>query len=117
MIHHQETRDGVSVTFLQGVLDLQTSRDFTALFDDFQKKGCRNIVLDLADVSFIDSQSLSLIITQAIQAREEGGNIRFSRVPPRLMRVFELVGLHDVLEFFDDVDSAVQAFSRSSPEY
>ncbi|MBP7633254.1 STAS domain-containing protein [Candidatus Ozemobacteraceae bacterium] len=116
MIHHQETRDGVFVTYLQGVLDLQTSRDFTALFDDFQKKGCRNIVLDLADVSFIDSQSLSLIITQAIQAREGGGNIRLSRVPERLMRVFELVGLHDVLEFFGDVESAVQAFSGASRE-
>ncbi len=116
MIHHQETRDGVSVTFLQGVLDLQTSRDFTALFDDFQKKGSWNIVLDLADVSFIDSQSLSLIITQAIQAREEGGNIRLSRVPSRLMRVFELVGLDEVLEFFDDVEPAVQAFARGSRE-
>lgn len=116
MIHHQETRDDVSVTFLQGVLDLQTSRDFAALFEDFQNKACRSIVLDLADVSFIDSQTLSLIITQAIQAREEGGNIRLSRVPPRLMRVFELVGLDEVLEFFDDVESAVQAFSRASRE-
>jgi len=116
MIICQETRDGVSIVFLRGVLDFQTAREFTLLFENVQKSDCRNIVLDLADVEFIDSQSLSLIITQALHFRKLGGDVRLCRVPPRLMRVFELVRLGDVLEFFDDHELAIQSFARGSRE-
>lgn len=114
MKFHQEDReDGVSITFLKGILDFQSVREFGHLFEEFQKRDCRKIILDLAEVEFIDSQSLSLIITHAVHVRKQGGDVRVSSVPPRIMRVFELVGMDEVLEFYPDHDLAVRSFGRN----
>ena len=107
----QEVRNGVSIAYLKGELDLQMLRTFNLLFEEFSEQNVLKIVLDFGEVSFIDSQSLTTIITKAIAIRKKGGDIKISRIAPPILRVFELVRMKDIIDFYPDTESAIEAFS------
>lgn len=111
MKFRQEIRNGISITYLTGELDLQMMKAFNLLFEEFSEQNVTRIVLDFAEVSFIDSQSLTTIITKAIAVRKKGGDIKISRISPPILRVFELVRMKDIIDFYSDTESAVKAFS------
>ncbi len=111
----QEFRSGVAVAFLEEGLDLQTAREFGLLFEGLASQNCRRIVLDLAGVPFIDSHSLAMIIGQAIHLRKLGGDVKLSRVPQAILRIFELVRMKEILEFYPDLDEAVRSFGETAP--
>jgi len=106
----QETRNGISITYLRGELDLQTIREFNKLFEDYREHMINRIILDLGEVTFIDSQSLATIINQSTHMRKQGGDIKLTRVPENILRMFELVRMKDVLDFLPDIEQALKAF-------
>jgi len=53
----------------------------------------RILQVDLANVTFIDSTGLSALVVAHRQLEEAGGELRLVSVPPKVHRVFELVGL------------------------
>ncbi|NLI75525.1 MAG: STAS domain-containing protein [Candidatus Riflebacteria bacterium] len=114
MTFQEQERNGVMVIQLGGALDLLTARDFRLMWERLQERDCHRIVLDLAGVDFIDSQSLAIIISQAIHCRKLGGDVKVAAVQPQILRVFELVRMKDVLDFHDDPELAVQSFSPSA---
>lgn len=63
--------------------------------------GAKKIVLDLSDLEFIDSMGIHFVVTAHERAKQEGK--AFTIVPggPQVSRVFNLVGLDDVLPFAD----------------
>ena len=67
------------------------------------------VVVDLAEVTFIDSAGLGALVGAHRRMREEGGRLRIVRPPALVARAFELTGLDDVLELHDDRDQALAA--------
>ena len=63
--------------------------------------GARKIVLDLSDLEFIDSMGIHFVVTAHQAAEAEGREFRIVRGGPQVTRVFDLVGLSDVLPFED----------------
>lgn len=63
--------------------------------------GAKKIVLDLSDLEFIDSLGIHFVVTAHEQAKREGRTLTIVRGGPQVTRVFELVGLDDVLPFAD----------------
>jgi anti-anti-sigma factor len=62
------------------------------------------IVLDLAQVSFMDSTGLRMVITADQRARDRGGTLRIVHVPAPVRRLFDLVGIAERLEIVDVLD-------------
>ena len=63
--------------------------------------GKRKIVLDLSELEFIDSMGIHFVVTAHQRATAEGREFRIVRGRPQVDRVFNLVGLSDVLPFED----------------
>ena len=84
---------------LTGEFDLSSRQ----LADDVYASvnGAQNVVLDLSDLEFIDSIGIHFVVTAHERAKQEGK--AFTIVPggPQVSRVFNLVGLDDVLPFAD----------------
>lgn len=59
------------------------------------------IVLDLGQVSFMDSTGLRVVITADQRARDRGASLRIAHVPPQVGRLFDLVGIAEHLEIVD----------------
>ena len=86
-----------AVMRLVGDLDLSTAprvrEEIVALLDH----GVIELVLDLADLDFIDSSGLSVLIIALKRLRERQGDLRLRSVPARVQRVLEASGLDRVI--------------------
>jgi len=73
--------------------------------------GQRNILLNLADVEFIDSFGVGEILASYISTQNLGGKLKLTRISKKLFVVFQVTMLTKVLEIFDDEEAALESFS------
>jgi len=94
--------DGTTATVtLSGDLDLATAPPLRDHLGHLHAGGVRTFVLDAADVSFIDSVGLSVILGLYRRCRDEDGAVTI-KSPSRVMyRTLEVAGLLDVLTITD----------------
>src|SRR3954470_12931235 len=89
-------RQGMTVVTLVGELDVYSAATLrtrlTALLDD----GTSNLVVNMAQLAFIDSTGLGTLVTALKRARADGGDLTLEAVPASAMRVLELTGLNRV---------------------
>jgi anti-sigma B factor antagonist len=96
-----ERRDGTVHISLSGELDISTAPQ---LEDDLRRVEAERpecIVLDLRDLSFMDSTGLRLLIMADARAREEGRRLAIGRGNEMIQRVLHLTRLDERLEIVD----------------
>ena len=59
------------------------------------------IVIDLEDLTFIDSSGIRLILLTHLRVVACNGRLRLRRGPPAVQRVFEISGIEDEFAFVD----------------
>lgn len=60
-----------------------------------------HIDIDLSEATFLDSSAIGALVLIAKQAREQGGDIQLTRVPPKVLQTLRLLKLDN---FFDITD-------------
>lgn len=94
-ISSRRLEEGILVA-LTGDVDLATA----AVVDEELRRAEQSeslIVLDLADVSFMDSTGLRTVISADQRLRERGGSLRIVNAPSQVTRLFDLVGISEHL--------------------
>ena len=95
-------RDGdAHVLTLSGELDLVTTPEVEKQLRIVEAGDADAIVIDLSDVEFIDSTGLRLLIQAEQRSRWEPGRIALKRPCERVMRVFTIAGIDELLPFVD----------------
>jgi anti-sigma B factor antagonist len=77
--------------------------------------GSRRIVLNLADVSYMDSSGLGELIGAHTTVVNAGGEIKLLNLAKRVHDLLKLTKLYTVFEAFEDEESAVASFQMSKP--
>ena len=83
---------------LSGELDASTA---TLLYDqlsDLEVEDVQHVVLDLAQVTFMDSTGLSVIVTEHKRLHHSAGSLTIFAPPSSVRRLFEITGLDSVLD-------------------
>lgn len=89
---------------LSGEVDLATA----PVADDELRRAEESadlVVLDLGDVSFMDSTGLRMVISADQRLRARGASLQIQRIPRQVRRLFELVGMLDHFEITDDAEA------------
>jgi anti-sigma B factor antagonist len=73
-----------------------------------------HIVLDLKDVTYIDSGGLGTLVALYASAHKAGGEIKLSRLGPRPSEVLQITKLMTIFDVYDDVESAIASFDHPS---
>ena len=77
-----------------GEIDIATAPLVRAELANLVNRGARQIRLDLADVGFIDSSGLGVLVGTLRRLREErDGRVRIDAVQDGVRRIFEITGL------------------------
>lgn len=76
-------------------------------------QGEKDIVLNLAKLSYVDSAGLGEIVASHGIARRGGGQIKLANVGKRLQDVIVMTKLLAVFESHDSEEAAVASFSRA----
>jgi anti-sigma B factor antagonist len=107
----ESTQDGISVLALAGELTLDDGDlAFGRYADQMIAAGRLQIVIDLSEVSYIDSAGVGMLVAKSKYLAQRGGAIRLARLTARSHHLFAMLKLKVVFEIYDDVEAAVRSF-------
>ena len=87
---------------------------FRRKIHDLVDGGHVKIVVNLAEVDYIDSAGIGMVVGKLKTVRERGGDMKLLNLNTRGQRVFGITKLVFVFETFDNEKAAVRSFS---PEF
>ncbi len=73
-------------------------------------KGKKKIVLDLGEVSFIDSAGLGELVAAYTSARRHGAQVKLANLTKKIDDLLDITRLSSVFETFDSAEEAVKSF-------
>ena len=82
------------------------------MIDEVIGGGCRKLVLDLANVSHIDTTCIGLMVGTHTKLVANGGGVRLLWTPRPIRRILSTAGLTDVLVNYETEERAVESFAR-----
>ena len=93
-------------------LDIEVAADFRAMLLSLIEQGHRRLVVDLADVGFIDSSGLGALVSalKTLKRSDNGGDVRLARVQAPVVSLLEIIRLNRVFTTYGSVEQAVQSF-------
>jgi len=107
----QEDREGVTILRLNGKLmggpDAET---FQKLIRELVESGKKKVVVDMGDVSWVNSTGLGILISGYSTLRNAGGTIKLIRVNKRIDQIFMVTKLHTIFDTFEDETHALASF-------
>jgi len=80
-----------------GELDLATAVQFRTAVSALMGTGCRHLVVDLAETTFIDSSGIGALVWASHRLRATGGDLVVSNPDDRVGQTLRLTGVDRVL--------------------
>jgi stage II sporulation protein AA (anti-sigma F factor antagonist) len=95
---------------LKGELDHHTAEAVrTRMEEAIERESCRNIVLSMKELSFMDSSGLGVILGRYKQITALGGKMVVCDVNPSVFRLFQMSGLFKILSIEENERSAISS--------
>ena len=98
----------VTVVALKGRLTLgQESNSLEELLRGLAGNGPRKVVLDLKDLSYMDSAGMGAIAKSMVTLLQSQGTLRLAGTTERVMSAIRITRLDKILHMYPDLDSAL----------
>jgi anti-sigma B factor antagonist len=110
-IRHETTDGGHTVLFLNGRLDAAHAESLKNMLKQIIDGGSMPVVVDLADVPFIDSAGLSALVFGLKLARRAGGDLMLAGVQPQTLTVLSLTMLDKVFTIYPTQEAALASLA------
>jgi anti-sigma B factor antagonist len=103
--------DGVTVLDLGGRITLgEGSVQLRDAVRDLIGKGSKSIVLNMADVNYIDSSGLGELVSAYTTAKNQGAEVKLLNLTKKVHDLLQLTKLYTVFDIRDDEASAIASF-------
>lgn len=104
----------VLVLHLQGPITLgQPTQKLRQLIQDTVASGRTKILINMAEVYYIDSSGLGELVAAVIHTQRGGAKLKLMKLAPRVQDVMQLAKLYQVIDVYPDEDSAVRSFATA----
>lgn len=105
-----EVYNAAVITFkgkLRGGPDAQIFQD---QISSYLEQGKKNIVVNMGDVSFVDSSGLGNIVRAFSTVKDAGGNFKLAGISTKVSGVLSITKLNSVFEQYETVEEAAKSF-------
>ena len=105
--------DGVSVLDLSGKIVLgEGDGQIRERIKDLLADGQRKILLNLGDISYIDSAGLGALISGYTTTKREGAQLKLVNLTKRIQDLLAITKLITVFDTYDNEGAAIDSFSK-----
>jgi anti-sigma B factor antagonist len=105
--------DGVAVVAIDGRIVLgEESNALREKVKTLLTGGQKKIVLNMTNVSYIDSSGLGALVASHTSARAQGANLRLANLGSKFQEILQVTKLVTVFEVFPSEAAAVGSFSK-----
>jgi anti-sigma B factor antagonist len=106
---------GVTIVDISGRIELGgESAAIREMVCDLLSKGHRQILLNLADVQYIDSSGLGALVSSFTSARKQGGELKLLNLTDKVTDLMQMTKLYTVFDVKNDEAIAVKSFGQST---
>ena len=77
---------------------------------DLVASGNKKLLLNLAEISYIDSSGIGELVSGFTTVANQGGTVKLLNLTKRVQDLLQITKLYTVFEVFDDEAKAVQSF-------
>ena len=106
--------DGVTILDLSGRITLgEGSVQLRDAIRDLLAKGSKQILLNLADVNYIDSSGIGELVSAYTTVRNQGGELKLLNLTKKVHDLLQITKLYTVFDVKDDEASAIASFNRA----
>ncbi len=106
---NERTEDNIPIVSIVGDIDLESSPKLRAFLKPKSSQKTPRLLLDFAQVTYIDSSGLATLIEYFQAVQGFGGKLALSSLTPRVKNVFEIVRLEQIFSLHPDIPSALAA--------
>lgn len=105
------------IVHADGEIDLHNVAELDKALDEAMEKAPTGFIIDLSDVTYIDSAGVRAIFRVYMKIYESDGRLVLVIGNPKIRSVLEVVHLEQLsnMRIFDDLDSARQGLPPPSP--
>jgi anti-sigma B factor antagonist len=108
---HRQVGD-VTVVDASGRITLgEGASVFRDMIRDLAAKGNKNILVNLTEVSYIDSSGIGEMVSSFTTVTNHGGQLKLLGLTKRVKDLLQITKLYTVFEVFDDEPSAIRSFA------
>lgn len=105
--------EGVVIVDLSGRITLgEGSVVLRDTVKDIVSKGEKKILLNLGDVTYIDSSGIGELVSAFTSVRNAGGELKLLNLTKKVHDLLQITKLYTVFDVQDEESSAIQAFNR-----
>jgi anti-sigma B factor antagonist len=101
----------VTLLHLHGTLELSTVLDFKERLTSLLTQGHKHLILNLSQLSFIDSSGLTALVVSARDLSQRGGVMVIAELSEAITYTFEIAMMQDILTIYLTQEEAIQHFS------
>ena len=109
----QRQVDGVTILDLSGRITL--GEGSVVLRDTIREvlgKGEKKILLNLGDVTYIDSSGIGELVSAFTAVRKEGGDLKLLNLTKKVHDLLQITKLYTVFDVKDDEATAVASYAK-----
>ncbi|HEY7910525.1 MAG TPA: STAS domain-containing protein [Blastocatellia bacterium] len=107
--------DGISILDLSGKIVLgEGDSQIRERIKDLLADGQRRILLNLGNVSYIDSAGLGALISSYTTTKRENGQLKLVNLTRRIQDLLAITKLITVFDTYDDEQTALESFSAEN---
>jgi len=99
--------DGIVVLDLGGEVDAFTAPNLKQEMINQIERGIARLAIDLADVTYLDSTGLGVLIGGLKRTRDKNGDLVLICPNIRIMRIFDITGLSRIFDMFKTESEAL----------
>ncbi|MHB1021106.1 MAG: STAS domain-containing protein [Acidobacteriaceae bacterium] len=105
--------DGVTILDLSGRITLgEGSVQLRDTVRELLAKGSRSILLNLGDITYIDSSGIGELVSAFTTVRNQGGELKLLNLTKKVHDLLQITKLYTVFDIKDDEASAIAAFGK-----
>ena len=103
--------DGITIMDCSGRITLgEGSVQLRDAVRDLLAKGSKQILLNLGDVTYIDSSGIGELVSAFTTVRNQGGDLKLLNLTKKVHDLLQITKLYTVFDIKDDEASAVSSF-------
>jgi anti-sigma B factor antagonist len=107
--------DSIIVVDVSGRITLgEGCTQLRELIRDQLSKGHKNILLNLADVTYIDSSGIGELVSAYTGVAKQGGSLKLLNLTKKVHDLLQITKLYTVFDIYDDEAKAIASFAKAT---
>ncbi len=105
-----DEKNKVTVLSVKGRLETNDVFKFKEEMESYIDRGQQRIVLSMAELQFMNSMGLGVVVSLLKRIRKSGGDLKLVELTPNIKTLFEITRLDSIIDIFDEERQGLEKF-------